>query len=71
MNADADLALSLPDDPEKRTPMSDPASYNDNFNKNSPPPTLGKRLVTPNSSEQVEQQLASPSGLLPPLNFQR
>ena len=68
-NADADLALSLPDDNESARRLQSPESsnYEDNFNKNNPPPSLGKRLPPPGSNEAQSIQLASPAGLLPPL----
>jgi hypothetical protein len=71
LNQEADLLLGLPSDAEieaatKGDPNSASNSMNpwtDDFNKNNPPPTLGKTLVPPGSAKP---QLASPGSFLPP-----
>lgn len=85
LNHEADLALGLPEPkkeivakkpvtPEKRSVASEGmlVPFQDNFNKNNPPPTLGKRLLppgslTPNGAGKAPQT-ASPRGLLPPVH---
>ncbi len=63
MNADADLALGTPEaDFPRKTQSADINAFEDNFNKNNPPPSLGKQLGPKSPS------LASPASLLPPLH---
>lgn len=66
LNRDADVALGGEDDGHG---LSSPGLFSgiDNFNKNNPPPTLGKQLAPPGGHAP---QLANPTpgGLLPPLH---
>lgn len=68
LNKEADDVMAQE---EPRKTASQDNSWEDNFNKNNPPPTLGKTLLPPNggggAGARVKPQLASPGSLLPPL----
>lgn len=71
LNRDADMALGGEDDGRG---LASPGLFSgmDNFNKNNPPPTLGKQLAPPSQGGGLpgrSPQLANPApaGLLPPL----
>lgn len=68
-NRDADVALGLPNDAElEGRGLSSPSFFSsqDNFNKNNPPPTLGKPLLPPGAKPTLANP--APVGLLPPIS---
>lgn len=73
LNRDADLALGLPGDADlEGRGLASPGLFDgaDNFDKNKPPPTLGKALspFKPGSTGRPILANPGPGGLLPPVN---
>lgn len=64
-NLEADEIMGLGDD-GSRAPTTSASQYDDSFNKNNPPPTLGKTLLPPIESSGKAGS-ANPATLLPPL----
>lgn len=78
LNAEADAALSIPSTPgaepapvdEKRKVAAEPmlVPFGQDFNKNNPPPTLGKPLLPPTQNSGGKTPvMANPGSLLPPM----
>lgn len=74
LNMEADEMMGFADEPVQAPAPRAPTTasqYDDSFNKNNPPPTLGKTLLPPiesgGSGHKSENQGANPATLLPPL----